>query len=64
MDVSLLLRRGNKILTGGNTETSVKQRQNEMASRDCPSWGSTPYTYTKLRHYCGCQQVLAVRSPI
>jgi hypothetical protein len=43
---------------------SVEQRQKERPSRDCPTWGSIPYTVTKPRHYCGCQQVLADRSMI
>jgi hypothetical protein len=30
-------------------------------SRDCPNWGSIPYTVTKP--YCGCQPVLADREP-
>jgi hypothetical protein len=34
----------------------------ERPSRDCPTWGSIPYT--KLIYYCGCQQVLADRNPI
>jgi len=36
MDPSVL-RRGNKILTGGNTETKVEQRLKERPSRDCPT---------------------------
>ena len=45
-------------------ETSVEQRLKEKPSRDCPIWGSIPYTVTKLGLYCGCQQVLADRSLI
>jgi hypothetical protein len=41
---------------------SVEQRLKERPSRNCPTWGSIPYTVTKPRHYCGCQQVLAGRS--
>ena len=36
---------------------SVEQRLKERPSRDCPTWGSIPYTATKLRYYCECQQV-------
>ena len=43
---------------------SVEQRLKERPSRDCPTWGSIPYTVTKPRHYCGCQQVVADRSLI
>jgi hypothetical protein len=43
---------------------SVEQRLKERQSRDCPTWESIPYTVTKPRHYCGCQQVLADRSLI
>jgi hypothetical protein len=36
----------------------------ERSFIDCPSWGFIPYTVTKHRHYCGCQQVHAERSLI
>ncbi|KRY62277.1 hypothetical protein T4D_6339, partial [Trichinella pseudospiralis] len=36
----------------------------ERPSRDCPTWGFIPYTVTKPRHYCGCQEVHAERSLI
>jgi hypothetical protein len=36
----------------------------ERPSRDCPFWGSIPYTITKFRHCCGCQKVLVDRSLI
>ena len=64
MDASVLLRRGNKILTGGNIETKCEHRLKEKPSRDCPHWGSIPYTVLKPRHYEGCQEVLADRSLI
>jgi hypothetical protein len=32
---------------------SVEQRLKERPSRDCLTWGSIPYTVTKLRHYFG-----------
>jgi hypothetical protein len=40
---------------------SVEQRLKERPSRDCPTWGSIPYTVTKPRHYCGCKEVLSDR---
>jgi hypothetical protein len=64
-EASVLLRRGNKLLTGGNTETRCgAERLKERPHRDCPTWGSTPYTVTKPGHYCGCWEVLADRSLI
>jgi hypothetical protein len=64
MDTSFLLRRRKKIPIGGDTETKCEQKLKEMLSRDCPTWGSIPYTVTKHRHYCGHQHVLADRSLI
>ena len=43
---------------------SVEQRLKETPPRDSPIWGSIPYTVTKPRHYCGCQEVHADRSLI
>ena len=43
---------------------SMEQRLKEKLSRDCLTWESIPYTVTKPRHYCGCQQVLANRNLI
>jgi hypothetical protein len=64
VDASVLLRRGNKILMGGNRDTKGGA-ETEGKARDCPTWGSTPYTYvTKPRHYFRCQEVLADRSLI
>jgi hypothetical protein len=63
VDTSVLLRRGIKIPMGGNRQ-SVEQKLRERSSSDCPTWGSIPYTVTKPRCYCGCQQVLADRSLI
>jgi hypothetical protein len=40
---------------------SVEQRLKEMPSRNCPTWGSIPYTVTKPRPYCRCLKVLADR---
>jgi hypothetical protein len=39
----------------------VEQRLRERPFRDCSTWGSIPYTVTKHRHYCGCQEMLADR---
>jgi hypothetical protein len=38
---------------------SVEQRLKERPPRDCLTGGSNPYTVTKYRHYCGCQEVYA-----
>jgi hypothetical protein len=43
---------------------NVEQRLKEKPSRGCPTWGPIPYTDTKPKHYCGCQEVLADRSLI
>jgi hypothetical protein len=64
VDTSILLRRGNKIPMGGDTETKCGAETEGKAIRDCPTWGSISYTVTKHRHYYGCQQVLADRSMI
>jgi hypothetical protein len=57
VDTLFLLRRGIKISMEG-TGTKLWQKLKERPSSDCPTWGSIPYTVTKPRHYCGCQQVL------
>jgi hypothetical protein len=38
---------------------SGEQRLKDWLSRDYPTWCSIPYTITKTRHHCGCQQELA-----
>ena len=43
---------------------SVEQRQKKRPYRDYLTWGSIPYRVTKPRHYCGCQEMHAVRSLI
>ena len=43
---------------------SVEKKLKEKSSRDFPHWGSIPYTITKPRHCCGCEEVLADRSLI
>jgi hypothetical protein len=40
---------------------SMEQRLKERPSRDCPTWGSIPYTVAKPGYYCGCGEVLADR---
>jgi hypothetical protein len=59
MDALVLLRRGNKIFKGENMETKCGAETEGKAT-----WGSIPYTDTKPRHYCRCQEVLADRSLI
>jgi hypothetical protein len=64
---SVLLRKRIKIFMGANTETKCgaeKDGRKGHPSRDCPTWGSIPYTVTKSRHYSGCQEVLADSSLI
>jgi hypothetical protein len=48
----------------GKTEANCGAEMKERPSRDCLSWRSIPYTVTKPRHYCGCQEVLADRNLI
>jgi hypothetical protein len=38
---------------------SVEQRQKKRPRKDCLTWTSIPYTVTKSRHDCRCQQMLA-----
>ena len=58
------LARGTKYSQEQIQRQSIEQRQKKRTSRQYPTWGSTPYTVTKPRHYCGCQEVLADRSLI
>jgi hypothetical protein len=55
---SVLLRRGDKITMGEDTETSVEQRQKERPSRDSPTWGSMPHIVTKHRHIVDANKCL------
>jgi hypothetical protein len=57
----VLVRRVNKYSREEIWRQSVEQILKERLSRDCPTWGFIPYTVTKLRHCCGCQEVLADR---
>jgi hypothetical protein len=59
VDVLVLLRRGNK-----NSWEQYGDKVWSRDPRDCPTWESIPYTVTKPRHYCGCQEVLADKSLI
>jgi hypothetical protein len=64
MDTSVLLRKENKILTKGDTETKCGTETEGKAIQRLLHLGFTPYTVTKSRHYCGYQEVLADRSLI
>jgi hypothetical protein len=64
VDTSLLLRMGNKILMEGVQRQSSVLRWKEGPSKNCPSWGSIPYTTTKPRHHCIFQKVIADRTLI
>jgi hypothetical protein len=55
---SVLLRKGNKILMEQKWRQSVEQSLKESSSGDCLTWGFTPYTMTKIQHYCGFQEML------
>jgi hypothetical protein len=59
VDASVLFRRVNKILTGGYMETKYGPETDGKAIRDCPTWGSIPYTATKPRRFGGCREMLA-----
>jgi hypothetical protein len=60
----VLLRRGNKILTGRNMETKCVAETERKAIQRLPHLGIHPYTITKPGHYCGYQEVLVDRSLI
>jgi hypothetical protein len=64
VDASVLLRRGNKILTGGKTGTNCGAETEGKAIQRLPHPGSIPYTDTKPRHYCRYKEVLADRNLI
>jgi hypothetical protein len=64
VDTPIPLRRGNKHPLKELQKQSVKQSLKERPFRDCPSWGSIPYTVTKPRYYYRCQEVLTDRSLI
>jgi hypothetical protein len=56
VDASVLLRRENKILTGGNMEAKCVAKTEGKAIQK-PTWGSITNTNTKPRHYCGFQEL-------
>jgi hypothetical protein len=60
VNASVLLRRGNKIPTGGNTETKCGAETEGKAIQRLSHLG----IHSIYRHYCRCQQVLADRSLI
>jgi hypothetical protein len=62
VDASVLLRRGNKILMGGNMKTKYGAETEGKAIQRLPYLGIHPSH--EPRHYCGCQQVLSDRSLI
>ena len=61
---SFLLRRGRKILTGGNMEKMCGTETEGKAIQRLPPLGSMPYTVNKPGDYCGYQEVHARRSLI
>jgi hypothetical protein len=58
----VLLKRGSKEFMGGKWRQSVEQWLKERPSKDCPIWEYIPYTVTKHRYYCQCQEVHTDRS--
>jgi hypothetical protein len=64
VDISVLLRKLNKIPMEGVTETTYGSETEGMTIQRLPHLGSISYTTTKPRHYCGCQQELADRNLI
>jgi hypothetical protein len=60
VDISVLLRRGDKILTGRIWRQSMEQRLKERPSRDCPTRGSILYTVNKPGCYCRNRDVLVM----
>jgi hypothetical protein len=50
------LERGTKYSCEEIWRQSMEQRLKERPFRDCPIWGSIPYTVTKHRPYCGCSR--------
>jgi hypothetical protein len=64
VDTLILHRRGNKMPMKGVTETKYGAETEGMTIQRLPHLGIHPYTTTKPRHYCGCQQELGDRSLI
>jgi hypothetical protein len=61
---SVLLRRGNKLPMEGAIETKCRAETEGMTIQRLPILEFIPYTVTKPRHYCGCQEEHAERSLI
>jgi hypothetical protein len=61
VDTSVLLRKGNKIPMGEDTEKKCGAETDGKAIQRLPHLGIHTYKVTKPRHCCGCQQVLAER---
>jgi hypothetical protein len=59
LNVSVCLRRENKIHKGGNMETKCGAEIEGKAIQRFLTWRSIPYTATKPGCYCGFQEVLA-----
>jgi hypothetical protein len=59
VDASVLLRRWTTYSREEIWTQNVEQRLKERPSRDCPAWGSIPYTVTQPRSYCGFQEMLS-----
>ena len=65
VDTSVFLRRGNKILKGGNTEIKCGAETEGKAIQRLSHLEIHPiYSYQTQRHYCECQEMLADRSLI
>jgi hypothetical protein len=62
----VLLRKGNKIMIRANKETKCRAETEGKKGHPefVPFGDSFPYTDTKSRHYCGCQEMLAERNLI
>jgi hypothetical protein len=59
VDIFILLKMGNKISSW--EEIQKESVEHSLKKRPFRNWGSIPYIVTKVRYYCGCQQVLADR---
>ena len=63
VEVSVLFRRVNKILTGGNMETKCAAETEGKAIQRLPHLGIHPiYSHQTLYCYCECREVLVDRS--
>jgi hypothetical protein len=64
VDTSFLLRMGNKIPMEEVIETKFGAETEERTIQRLLQPGTIPYTTTKHRHYCICQQYFADRTLI